>query len=90
MSTATPATTTITLSIFDMSCDHCVRSVTRVLTATPGTKLREVSLGSALIEASDGGAAALTALDEAGFPARVTPTGPAGEPGGGCCSGGRC
>ncbi|MCC6678455.1 MAG: heavy-metal-associated domain-containing protein [Phycisphaerales bacterium] len=90
MNMPTAATTTISLTIFDMSCDHCVRSVTRALTATPGIKIRSISLGSAIIEASDGGAAAVAALDEVGYPARATPMDKGKGHAGGCSCGGRC
>ncbi len=90
MNTPTAGTSTISLTIFDMSCDHCVRSVTRALTATPGIKVRAISLGSAIIEASDGGAAAVAALDEAGYPARATPMDKGESRSGGCSCGGRC
>lgn len=62
-----------TLAIDGMTCGHCVRTVTLTLGEVRGVAVRSVAVGSAEIEAPDGltVAAAIAALDEAGYPARV-------------------
>jgi copper chaperone CopZ len=64
---------TTTLHIDGMSCDHCVKRVTRTLEKVPGVSVVEVRLGAAAIEhaAPDQAAAAVRALDEAGYPAHL-------------------
>jgi copper chaperone len=67
----------ITLQVNGMTCQGCVRSVTRVLEGVPGVAAVEVSLerGEALVRLDEGGASAsrLTqAVEEAGFEARVS------------------
>ncbi|HEX2837376.1 MAG TPA: cation transporter [Phycisphaerales bacterium] len=62
-----------TLLIDGMTCGHCVRTVSSTLNKVPSVVVRSVAVGSAEIEAPDGltVAAAVVALDEAGYPARV-------------------
>lgn len=62
-----------TLAIDDMTCGHCVRAVSGALGLVPGVTVRSVAVGSAEIEAPDGltVAAALAAVEEAGYPVRV-------------------
>ncbi len=62
-----------TIVIDGMTCGHCVRTVSATLSDVPGVAVRSVAVGSAEIEAPDGltVAAAVAALDEAGYPARV-------------------
>jgi copper chaperone len=62
-----------TFDIDGMTCGHCVRTVTATLGEVPGVAVRSVAVGSAEIDAPDGltVAAAVAALDEAGYQARV-------------------
>lgn len=65
---------TYTLKINGMSCDHCVRRVTKALAAVPGVRVEEVRVGQAVV--SDSGAPAtpealIRALDDAGYAAEV-------------------
>jgi copper chaperone len=95
MNTTTETNKSTTLSIEGMTCGHCVQAVTKALSAVPGVKVTSVTVGSAVIEASDGWAAgkAVTALGEAGYPARaaadvpVTAVTAPVRSGGGCCGG---
>lgn len=70
-----------TLAIDDMTCGHCVRAVSGALGLVPGVTVRSVAVGRAEIEASDGPtvAAALAAVEEAGYPVRVSETSPSNE-----------
>lgn len=64
------------LSVPDMNCGHCKASVTKALTALPGTKAITVDLTLRQVEV-DGTApteSMLAALDEIGFPARIIAT----------------
>jgi Au+-exporting ATPase len=74
MSTTTKPSQTLSLAIEGMTCGHCVQAVSKTLSAVPGVTTQSVAIGSAVIVASDGGAAgkALAALDEAGYPAKTT------------------
>jgi len=65
----------IRLQVDGMTCQGCVRSVTRVLEGVPGVQAVQVSLdsGEALVrlQAGSASAARLTqAVEEAGFQAR--------------------
>lgn len=62
------------LKIDGMSCDHCVRAVTRALTAVPGVEgVREVSLprGEAIVDGTPDPAAAVRAVEAEGYAARL-------------------
>lgn len=63
----------ITLNVTGMTCDHCVRSVTKALQAVPGVEKVSVSLatGHASIEGKADPAALLRAVEEEGYKARV-------------------
>jgi len=99
MNTATNTKTntnkTTTFSIDGMSCGHCVQAVTKALSAVPGVMIRSVAVGSAVIEAIDGGATgkAVGALQEAGYPVKTVSDAAATVAsvpvlgGGGCCGG---
>ncbi|MBX3316648.1 MAG: cation transporter [Phycisphaeraceae bacterium] len=95
MNTTTQTTGTTTLAIDGMTCGHCVQAVTKALSAVPGVRVRSVAVGSAVIEAADGWTTgkAVSALDEAGYPARaaadvpVTVAATPARSGGGCCGG---
>jgi copper chaperone CopZ len=66
---------TTTLAIEGMSCQHCVRHVTRALDAVPGVTVREVKLGEATVETTGEPAvidAIVRALADAAYPARPT------------------
>ena len=92
MDTTIKSVGTMAFSVDGMTCGHCVQAVTKALSAVPGVRVRSVAVGSAVIEASDGSAArrAITALEEAGYPATVADN-DAREPGArtgsdaGCC-----
>jgi copper chaperone len=64
------------LSLEHMSCDHCVRRVSKALGSVPGVRVGDVTVGSAIVDAADDAAlaAALVAVAEAGYPAQVTST----------------
>ncbi|MEW6322459.1 MAG: heavy-metal-associated domain-containing protein [Acidobacteriota bacterium] len=91
---------TITLTISGMSCDACVRHVTRVIQGLPGVRRVAVDLRErrATVECQSGaadGAALIAAVRNAGYDAHVdapraasvpAPTGgPAAGRGCGCC-----
>ena len=66
--------TTARLTIAGMSCDHCVRHVTRALTSVPGVTVKQVTVGHAIVEYNghaDTLAAIVAAVDEAGYQARL-------------------
>jgi copper chaperone len=65
---------THTLNITGMTCDHCVRRVTKALSRVDGLGVRQVDLGRAVID--DGGDAsrvdlAVAAVKEVGYDAEV-------------------
>ncbi|SEG37412.1 Copper chaperone CopZ [Bryocella elongata] len=62
---------TVNLQIENMHCGSCVRRVTQVLNALPGTHAEEVRIGGARV-ATDGQVAEVeAALSAAGFPAHA-------------------
>jgi copper chaperone len=65
--------TELVLQIDGMSCDHCVRRVTKSLESSPGVRVKEVRVGSATVE-YDGRPesldAVVQAIDRAGYAAR--------------------
>ena len=65
---------TYRLTLDNMSCDHCVRRVSKALGAVPGVRVGDVGVGSATVDATDDAAlaAALAAVTDAGYPARAT------------------
>ena len=65
------------LAIDGMSCDHCVRAVTRAITETPGARPLSVRKGAADVEVDTLATTAslLAALADAGYPAHVVPAG---------------
>jgi copper chaperone CopZ len=64
---------TLKLTIAGMSCNHCVNVVKASLSALPGVKVTQVSVGQATVE-YDGRpetlATIVQAVDEAGYQAR--------------------
>lgn len=70
-----------TLAIDDMTCGHCVRAVSEALGKVPGITVRSVAVGRAEIEAPDGPsvAAALAAVDDAGYPVRISESKPSSD-----------
>jgi copper chaperone len=63
-----------TLTITGMTCDHCVRRVTKALSRVEGLGVRDVEVGRAVVD--DGGAAervsrAVAAVKEVGYDAEV-------------------
>lgn len=95
MNTTTKTGQSVTLAIEGMTCGHCVQAVTKALSAVQGVKVRSVAIGTAVIEAGDGSAAAkaVAAVAEAGYPAKATvdeapkKSGSCRGGGGGCCCG---
>ena len=88
--TTTTSPQDVTLAINGMTCGHCLQAVTKVLANAPGIRLKSLDLGVARISAADADAIkrASAALEDAGYPARVTaPAGSATPRGGGCCGG---
>jgi copper chaperone CopZ len=75
---------TITLAIDGMSCGHCVRAVRDALASVESVQVADVAIGSATIQLPEGEtpdgpavAAAIAAVDDAGYPAKVgTPPAP--------------
>lgn len=64
------AMSTTTISIAGMSCNHCVATVRKALSAVPGVAVQDVAIGSATIEidpAAGSLSAAEQAIDSAGF-----------------------
>lgn len=63
----------ITLSITGMTCDHCVRSVTKALQTVAGVEKVSVSLdtGRARVDGKAGPGALVQAIEEEGFQAQV-------------------
>lgn len=81
---------TVTLKIEGMSCGGCVQKVKTALGTLPGTRVEEVTVGSArfAIDPSTGSEkAALAALSKVGFNARLAeqPVNGTSSAGGGCC-----
>jgi copper chaperone len=63
----------VELSIDGMSCDHCVASVKRALTAVPGVSDIDVRLGAATLTVDPDQApigALIDAVQDAGYEAR--------------------
>jgi copper chaperone len=63
-----------TLTITGMTCDHCVRRVTKALSRVEGLGVREVEVGRAVVD--DGGdgervSRAVAAVKEVGYDAEV-------------------
>lgn len=89
MNSTTTPTEWLTLSIDDMSCGHCVQTVTKALAGLPSVNVRSVAVGSAEIEAATPNAAndAIAALHGAGYPARVASRAAASPRTTGCCGG---
>jgi copper chaperone len=63
----------IELHVTGMTCDHCVRSVTKALLAVPGVEKVSVSLatGRTDIDGTADPAALVRAVEEEGYEARV-------------------
>jgi len=63
----------ITLSVTGMTCDHCVRSVTKALQAVAGVEKVSVSLdtGRARVEGKASPAALIQVIEEEGYKAQV-------------------
>lgn len=64
------------LTIEGMHCNACVRRVQMTLDKVEGLQVKQVAIGSAEVEAVDGSgegplAAALAALEKAGYPAKL-------------------
>ena len=64
---------TVKLAITGMSCDGCVRHVTKALSRVPGVTVKQVTVGHATVEyggQADMLAAMVKAIDDAGYQAR--------------------
>ena len=63
----------ITLSVTGMTCDHCVRSVTKALQAVAGVEKVSVSLdtGRARVDGKAVPAALIRAIEDEGYKAQV-------------------
>jgi copper chaperone len=62
------------IAIDGMSCDGCVRSVTKVLQRLPGLAVGEVRVGAAEVDVEDGQASdeqVRAAIEKAGFTVRA-------------------
>lgn len=63
-----------TIAIAGMTCEHCVRRVTKALAGVPGVTVKNVQVGRAVVEdAGDPGteSAVLQAIAAAGYAAEV-------------------
>lgn len=83
------AAPTVTLAIDGMSCGHCVGAVSRALEATPGITVRSVAVGNAEVEAESpaAAAAALAAIEAAGYTAELVASAPSKARSGCSCCG---
>ena len=65
---------THTLTISGMSCDHCVRRVTKALDNVPNLTVKQVEVGRAVVDSQDEASmrAAIEALHQVGYGAEVT------------------
>ncbi len=63
----------ITLSVTGMTCDHCVRLVTKTLQAVAGVEKASVSLdtGRARVDGKASPAALIQAIEDEGYRAQV-------------------
>jgi copper chaperone CopZ len=63
------------LTIAGMSCDHCVRRVTKALSGIDGVRITQVEVGRAEIDAADAAAVAraVASLGAVGYAAEVSP-----------------
>jgi copper chaperone len=63
----------ITLSVTGMTCEHCVRSVTKALQAVAGVEKVSVSLdtGRAHVDGKAGPEVLIQAIEEEGYKAQV-------------------
>lgn len=75
--------TNVTLAISGMSCDHCVAAVQSALDQVPGVTGRQVAVGSATLAIDPAAgpreqllAAAVQAIQDAGYDAEVASTAP--------------
>jgi copper chaperone CopZ len=63
-----------TLAIEGMTCDNCIRHVTRALMGVKGVDVKDVSIGSARVEYDPGDvleATIVNAVREAGYQVRI-------------------
>ena len=68
---------TTNLKIEGMSCGHCVSAVKQALESVPGVSVKDVSIGSAVIEtgATPGAIEAVkAAIEDAGYFAEAAPS----------------
>jgi copper chaperone len=62
----------LTLSIDGMSCDHCVRAVRKALESVPGVTVEEVTVGRAVVKATEPSAVGRlkAAIEDEGYQVR--------------------
>jgi copper chaperone CopZ len=63
----------LVMRIEGMSCDHCVRRVTKALEGTPGVTVKSVQVGSATVDydgTPESAGAIVASLDRAGYDAK--------------------
>jgi copper chaperone CopZ len=80
------------IRIQGMTCDHCVKTVTRALAGVPGLQVRSVAVGHAVVEAADARAAnlAVEAINATGYEAVIEASASTPAPSSGCsCCGGK-
>lgn len=68
----------VTLAIEGMTCSHCVRRVTKALSAVPGVEVKSVVVGRAVLDAGDSAETmqqAIAAVEQAGYPAKAERSG---------------
>jgi copper chaperone CopZ len=88
-SPATSPTRQVDLAIGGMSCGHCVAAVRTALADLPGVEIRRVAVGAASVAIDPtltSVDALISAVDEAGYEARVTERPLPQADAGGCCS----
>jgi|GEM_PF-824367 len=73
MDPATAVSRPVAIAIEGMSCAHCVGAVKDALAGVPGVRVLAVRVGAALVDAAAGvcGETLVSAIDDAGFKARV-------------------
>lgn len=85
----------LTLAIEGMTCGHCVKTVRAALASIDGIQVTQLAIGSATIQVDETAtsadavaAAAVAAVSDAGYPARITTsvTPDQRATGGSCCA----
>lgn len=66
----------VVLQVENMHCGACIRRVTQLVNGLPDTHAQAVQLGSASVVTEASPELLLTAMQGAGFPARIISTNP--------------